>query len=264
MNKLKNVYPLHYTSFKLIKNCFSYFFILFPIICFSQNNITISGYVDEAESGEKLIGATIYDLKSGKGTITNDYGFYSLTIPKDSIKIRVSYIGYVTQIFEDYPVSDVSQNFSLSDQMLQEVEILSSKEELVHQKSEMSTVDLSMDKVRALPALLGENDIMKTIQLLPGVQTGSEGTSGLYVRGGGPDQNLILLDGVPVYNASHLFGFFSVFNSDAINSTKLVKGGFPARYGGRLSSVIDIKMKEGNMKKFHGQGSIGLIASKYL
>ena len=236
--------------------------IILPFFIHSQNNITISGYVDESESGEKLIGATIYDLKSGKGTISNDYGFFSLTLPKDSVKIRVSYIGYITQIFEDYPISDVNQNFSLNDQMLKEVEILSSKEELVHQKSEMSTVDLSMDKVRALPALLGENDIMKTIQLLPGVQTGSEGTSGLYVRGGGPDQNLILLDGVPVYNASHLFGFFSVFNSDAINSTKLVKGGFPARYGGRLSSVIDIKMKEGNLKKFHGQGSIGLIASK--
>jgi len=236
--------------------------LILPFFIYSQNNITISGYVDESESGEKLIGATIYDLKSGKGTISNDYGFFSLTIPKDSVKIRVSYIGYITQIFEDYPISDINQNFSLNDRMLEEVEILSSKEELVHQKSEMSTVDLSMDKVRALPALLGENDIMKTIQLLPGVQTGSEGTSGLYVRGGGPDQNLILLDGVPVYNASHLFGFFSVFNSDAINSTKLVKGGFPARYGGRLSSVIDIKMKEGNLKKFHGQGSIGLIASK--
>ena len=245
-----------------MRNCLYYIFLLIPIFSFSQNNITISGYVDEEESGEKLIGATIYDLKSGKGTITNDYGFFSLTLPIDSVKIRVSYIGYVTQIFEDNPKTDMNQNFSLSDQMLQEVEILSTKEELVHQKSEMSTVDLSMDKVRALPALLGENDVMKTIQLLPGVQTGSEGTSGLYVRGGGPDQNLILLDGVPVYNASHLFGFFSVFNSDAINSTKLVKGGFPARYGGRLSSVIDIKMKEGNMKKFHGQGSIGLIASK--
>ena len=245
-----------------MRNCLLYIILLGPIFSFSQNNITISGYVDEAESGEKLIGATIYDIKSGKGTITNDYGFFSLTLPKDSLKIRVSYIGYVTQIFEDDPKIDLIQNFSLSDQMLQEVEILSTKEELVHQKSEMSTVDLSMDKVRALPALLGENDVMKTIQLLPGVQTGSEGTSGLYVRGGGPDQNLILLDGVPVYNASHLFGFFSVFNSDAINSTKLVKGGFPARYGGRLSSVIDIKMKEGNMKKFHGQGSIGLIASK--
>ena len=117
----------------------SYFFLLFPIFCISQNNITISGYVDEAESGEKLIGATIYDLKSGKGTITNDYGFFSLTLPKDSVKIRVSYIGYVTKVFEDYPMLDITQNFSLSDQMLQEVEILSSKEELVHQKSEMST-----------------------------------------------------------------------------------------------------------------------------
>ncbi len=237
-------------------------FVFLPIIFYSQKNVTISGYIDEAESGEKLIGCTVYDLKSGKGTVTNDYGWYSLTIPVDSIKIRVSYIGYGTQIYEDYLSFDIVKNFSLSDRMLEEVEILSTKEEQVHQKTAMSTIDLSMEKVKALPALLGENDIMKTIQLLPGVQTGSEGTSGLYVRGGGPDQNLILLDGVPVYNASHLFGFFSVFNSDAINSTKLVKGGFPARYGGRLSSVIDIKMKEGNMKKFHGQGSIGLISSK--
>ena len=200
------------------------------IIPFSSNCILfskechISGYIDEAESGEKLIGCTVYDLKSGKGTVTNDYGWYSLTIPVDSIKIRASYIGYGTQIFEDYLSFDIVKNFSLSDRMLEEVEILSTKEEQVHQKTAMSTIDLSM-KVKAL-ALLGENDIMKTIQLLPGVQTGSEGTSGLYVRGGGPDQNLILLDGVPVYNASHLFGFFSVFNSDAINSTKLVKGGF--------------------------------------
>ena len=120
----------------------------------------------------------------------------------------MSYIGYVTQIYEDLPSYDIKKNFSLSDLMLKEVEILSTKEEQVHQKTAMSTIDLSMEKVKALPALLGENDIMKTIQLLPGVQTGSEGTSGLYVRGGGPDQNLILLDGVPVYNASHLFGFF--------------------------------------------------------
>ena len=135
--------------------------------------------------------------------------------------------------------------------MLEEVEIIGNQEQ-VHQRTEMSTIDLSMSKVKTLPALLGENDIMKTIQLLPGVQSGSEGSSGVYVRGGGPDQNLILLDGVPVYNASHLFGFFSVFNADAIQSTKLIKGGFPARYGGRLSSVIDIKMKEGNMKKWNG------------
>ena len=236
--------------------------LFFPLFIFSQKTVTISGYIDESETGEKLLGGTIYDLNSGKGTITNDYGFYSLTLPIDSVRIRVSYIGFTTQVFKDYLENDIQINFSLKNQMLNEVEILSSKEEFIHQKSEMSSIDLSMDKVKNLPAFFGENDIMKTIQLLPGVQTGSEGTSGIYVRGGGPDQNLILLDGVPVYNASHLFGFFSVFNSDAINSTKLVKGGFPARYGGRLSSVIDIKMKEGNMKKFHGQGSIGLIASK--
>jgi hypothetical protein len=239
-----------------------YLFYLLPLFCFSQETITISGYMEEKETGEKLIGATIYDLKSQKGTITNDYGFFSLTIPKDSIHLKVSYIGFKPQFYLGSPKSDITFNFKMESIMLDEVEILSDKDEQVHLKTEMSTIDLSMQKVKTLPALLGENDIMKTIQLLPGVQSGSEGTSGIYVRGGGPDQNLILLDGVPVYNASHLFGFFSVFNADAINSTKLVKGGFPARYGGRLSSVIDIKMKEGNMKEFHGEGSIGLISSK--
>ena len=126
----------------------------------------------------------------------------------------------------------------------------------------MSTIDVPIDQIKALPALLGEVDVLKVLQLLPGVQSGSEGSSGLYVRGGGPDQNLILLDGVPVYNASHLFGFFSVFNADAINHVELIKGGFPARYGGRLSSVIDISMKEGNSKAFHGEGSVGLVASR--
>jgi hypothetical protein len=236
--------------------------LFIPILINAQKTITISGYVQEFETGEKLVGASIYDFKSKKGTASNDYGFYSLSIPIDSVKLRVSFIGFENQIYELNPTEDVSLNISLTSQMLEEVEILSNKEEQVHLKAEMSTIDLSMDKVKALPALFGEKDIMKTIQLLPGVQTGSEGTSGLYVRGGGPDQNLILLDGVPVYNASHLFGFFSVFNADAIHSTKLIKGGFPARYGGRLSSVIDIKMKEGNMKKFHGEGAIGLISSK--
>jgi len=239
-----------------------YLFYLLPLFCFSQETITISGYMEEEETGEKLIGATIYDLKSQKGTITNDYGFFSLTIPKDSIHLKVSYIGFKPQFYLGSPKSDITFNFKMESIMLDEVEILSDKDEQVHLKTEMSTIDLSMQKVKTLPALLGENDIMKTIQLLPGVQSGSEGTSGIYVRGGGPDQNLILLDGVPVYNASHLFGFFSVFNADAIHSTKLIKGGFPARYGGRLSSVIDIKMKEGNMKEFHGEGSIGLISSK--
>src|SRR5687768_8758819 len=126
----------------------------------------------------------------------------------------------------------------------------------------MGTIDVPIEQIKALPALLGEVDVFKVLQLLPGVQSGTEGSSGLYVRGGGPDQNLILLDGVPVYNASHLFGFVSVFNADAINHVELVKGGFPARYGGRLSSVIDIRMKEGNSKKVQGEGSVGLVASR--
>ncbi len=233
-----------------------------PSIFLSQEKITISGYIEEELTGEKLIGGTVYDLNSQKGTITNDYGFYSLTLAKDSVKLRISFSGFETQIISEFYQNDISLNFKLKDVLLNEVEIIGNNEEQVHLRSEMSTIDLSMSKVKTLPALLGENDIMKTIQLLPGVQSGSEGTSGVYVRGGGPDQNLILLDGVPVYNASHLFGFFSVFNADAIHSTKLIKGGFPARYGGRLSSVIDIKMKEGNMKELHGEGSIGLISSK--
>ena len=237
-------------------------FLLLPLISFGQEIVTISGYIEDAENGEKLLGGTVFDLRSKKGAATNDYGFYSLTLPKDSVHLRISYTGFDTQYFKGLPTGDMQLTFKMEFNMLDEVEIIGNKEEQVHLKSEMSTIDISMEKVKTLPVLLGEKDIMKTIQLMPGVQTGSEGTSGLYVRGGGPDQNLILLDGVPVYNASHLFGFFSVFNADAINSVKLIKGGFPARYGGRLSSVIDIKMKEGNMKEFHGEGSVGLISSK--
>src|SRR5690554_5701221 len=145
---------------------------------------------------------------------------------------------------------------------LEGVEIRATQERDILERTQMSSVDISMDKVRDLPVLFGERDVLKTIQLLPGVQSGSEGSSGMYVRGGGPDQNLILIDGVPIYNATHLFGFFSVFNTDAINSVKLIKGGFPAEYGGRLSSVVDIRMKEGNTKEIHGEGGIGLIASR--
>jgi hypothetical protein len=228
-----------------------------------QTSFTISGYITEAKTGESLIGASVFDLKSGKGTIANNYGFYSLTLPADSVRLRFSYVGYQTLVVPlllkasqklDIKITGVTE--------LQGVEIIAETSEKNFEKSQMSTMDLSMDKVRALPVLLGERDILKTIQLLPGVQSGTEGSAGLYVRGGGPDQNLILLDGVPVYNANHLFGFFSVFNTDAINSVKLIKGGFPAEYGGRLSSVIDIHMKEGNNQKFHGEGGIGLIASR--
>jgi hypothetical protein len=239
--------------------------VVFVVVCTNRGfgqNVTISGYIEDASTGEKLIGAAVFELNSGKGSVTNIYGFYSLTLPQaDSAMLRISYTGYTTQIKAIALRSSQSINFDMAEVTeLKTVEVLGKM--AIEENTQMSSHDLSMEKVKSLPALLGERDVLKTIQLLPGVQGGTEGSSGMYVRGGGPDQNLILLDGVPVYNASHLFGFFSVFNADAINSVTLIKGGFPARYGGRLSSVLDIRMKEGNMKEFGGEGSVGIIASK--
>ena len=244
--------------------CLTSLFLLITICSEAQSrSFTISGTITDQASGEALIGATIYDYISGKGTTANNYGFYSLTLPADSVKLRFSYVGFqnISEVFllKADRVIDIEMS-GLTE--LKGVEITATQDNDLIEKSQMSTIDVSMDKVRDLPVLMGERDVMKTIQLLPGVQSGSEGSSGIYVRGGGPDQNLILIDGVPVYNASHLFGFFSVFNTDAINSVKLIKGGFPAEYGGRLSSVIDIRMKEGNTKKIHGEGGIGLVASR--
>lgn len=232
------------------------------VLGFSQNR-TISGYLSDKSSGEKLIGATILESNLKKGTTSNLYGFYSITLPQGELEIRFSYVGYKTIIKRIKLDSNSKLDIELEpNTTLKEFDVVASESEEVQENSQMSKIDISMEKVKSLPVFMGEQDLLKTIQLLPGVQSGGEGTSGLYVRGGGPDQNLILLDGVPVYNASHLFGFFSVFNADAINSVELIKGGFPARYGGRLSSVIDIRMKEGNSKKFQGEGSIGLISSK--
>ncbi len=229
-----------------------------------SQQVTVSGFLSDNKSGEKLIGATVLDEQSGKGTSTNVYGYYSLTLPKGKVKLRFSYTGFQTIYKELELEEDTKLNIGVEESIeLKEFKVIGTESEKIQEKTQMSTIDVSMEKVKSLPVLLGETDVMKTIQLLPGVQSGSEGSSGLYVRGGGPDQNLILLDGVPVYNASHLFGFFSVFNADAINSVQLIKGGFPSRYGGRLSSVIDIRMKEGNMKEFHGEGSIGVISSKF-
>lgn len=224
--------------------------------------VTISGYVTEKKSGERLIGATVYIPEKNAGTVTNTYGFYSITVSADSITLVTSYVGYATFKKHLHPKEDVSVNVEMElTKELAEV-VVTAEKDAVHERTQMSTIDIPIETIKSLPAFLGEVDIMKAIQLLPGIQSGNEGSSGLYVRGGGPDQNLILLDGVPVYNASHLFGFFSVFNADAIRSVEVVKGGFPARYGGRLSSVIDINMKEGNKNKIHGEGGIGLIASR--
>lgn len=222
---------------------------------------TLSGYIRDAETGENLIGATIYDPATLKGTASNAFGFYSLTLPAANVTLKISFVGYQQLETEVDFAKDQRLDFSLNPGSTLD-EVIVTAEESIEQSPQMSTMDVPIDQIKAMPVLMGEADVLKSLQLLPGIQGGTEGSSGIYVRGGGADQNLILLDGVPVYNVSHLFGFFSVFNADAINKVTVVKGGFPARYGGRLSSVIDISMKEGNNQKFSGEGSIGLISSK--
>jgi len=239
------------------------FSLLSPFYGWTQP-FTISGYVTDKETGEKLIAASVFDKQSMQGTTTNNYGFFSLTLSNDSIDFFVSYVGY--QTFEKKLVlsGSISMNIALNPTIeLQAVNVSAEKVEDIQQTTQMSTISVPVKQITKIPALLGEVDVLKAIQLLPGVQSGTEGASGLYVRGGGPDQNLVLLDGTPVYNVSHLFGFFSVFNANAIKNVTLIKGGFPARYGGRLSSVLEINMKEGNLREYKGEATIGLIASKF-
>ena len=224
---------------------------------------TISGYIFDKESGEALIGSSIIDKFTQLGTSSNQYGFYSLTLPLDSVFLMVSYVGYQPQSIKISIKENTTQNIALSPSIdLQVVEVVSSASRKIQEETQMSRIDVPVDQIKMMPALLGEVDVLKSMQLLPGVQSGGEGQNGLYVRGGSPDQNLVLLDGVPIYNVSHLLGLFSVFNADAIKNVSLTKGGFPARFGGRLSSILEINMKEGNMKEFHGEGSLGLISSK--
>src|SRR5512133_59909 len=226
---------------------------------------TVSGYVTDAKSGERMIAATVYEKASFTGTTSNNYGFYSLPLPVGKAVIVVSYVGYDPIDITVNLTRDTVMNFSLEMSAL-EIDAVtvtsSSGRQSKVESSQMSMIDIPIEKFIKIPVILGEADVLKVMQLLPGVKGGTEGTSGIYVRGGGPDQNLFLLDGVPVYNASHLLGFLSVFNPDAAKSVQLYKGGFPARYGERLSSVVDIHMKEGNEKEIHGNFSIGLIASK--
>lgn len=229
----------------------------------SQTKHTISGYVTEKGSGEHLPGVNIYIPEIKKGTVTNNYGFYSITLAADSVNLIYSFVGFKSERRKFYLDADKVLNIALDVDILEEVEITAEQSEKISDKTQMSTIDLPIEQIKQIPALLGEKDVIKVIQLLPGVQKGSEGNAGIYVRGGGPDQNLIILDEAPVYNANHLFGFFSVFNGDALKSVELVKGGFPARYGGRLSSVIDLQMKDGNKQKFKGEAGIGLISSRF-
>ncbi len=231
---------------------------------FAQEKFTVSGYVRDAKNGESLFGANVYDAKTLKGTTTNQYGFFSITLPSDSIYLTVSYVGFGQKQKLLLLNQNLTETFELtSNSELKEVEIVAVKGGKIEERTQMSTINLSAREIKALPRFFGEVDVLRSLQLLPGIQSGNEGSTGIYVRGGSPDQNLILLDGVPVYNASHLFGFFSTFNADAINNVNVMKGGFPARYGGRLSSVIEVNMKEGNMNETHGKVGVGLIASNF-
>lgn len=242
------------------------FIIHLCLIALSGNaqKYTISGYIEDGGTGEKIFMANVYNGLKMQGTTSNSYGFYSLSLSGGQVKLVCSYVGYKAFELPLQLHKDTVINIHLSQNMqLQEVVVKGGVSYNRLRSSQMSINEISIKTIKDLPAFLGEVDPIKIIQLLPGVQKGSEGSSGLYVRGGSPDQNLILLDGVPVYNVNHLFGFFSVFNTDALNTITLIKGGFPARFGGRLSSVLDIRMKEGNMKKIVGEGSIGLVASRF-
>lgn len=234
------------------------------ISAFAQDKATLSGYVKDAETGEALIGATVYLPDAGKGAYTNAYGFYSLTLPAGTYQVNFQYLGYQTLKEEIALDKSIRKDIelALNANSLDEVIISGQAADNNVQAAEMGVTRLSISEIKKVPVLFGETDVLKTLQLLPGVKPAGEGSSGFFVRGGGTDQNLILLDEAPVYNPSHLLGFFSVFNGDAINSTKLYKGNMPAEYGGRLSSALDIQMKDGNKKDYGLSGGIGLISSR--
>ncbi|MEP6617082.1 MAG: carboxypeptidase-like regulatory domain-containing protein [Ginsengibacter sp.] len=241
-----------------------FLFLFIPFISVAQDKFTISGYVKDSLNGETLIGSTISVAGEQKGVISNAYGFYSLTLVEGSYVFVCSNTGYQTKIVTlklDHPTPF---NFEVAPRITSSEAIMISgrRRDQNTKSAQMGKIDLTIEQIKSVPAFLGEVDILKTIQLLPGVRNAGEGSAGLYVRGGGPDQNLIMLDDAVVYNTGHLFGFFSIFNSDAIKSTTLIKGGMPAQYGGRLSSVLDISMKEGNDKTLQFDGGIGLIASR--
>ena len=253
---------IHRTNF--IKALFTGLLLLMIVNVASAQDFTLSGYLRDAETGEELLFASVYVEGSSKGTTTNLYGFYSLTLPKGSYQINYSYLGYETKVLTLNFSGNITQDVELepSSNQLEEVVVTNKNEDDNVTSSEVSVLSLDIKEIKKIPVIFGEQDVVKTIQLLPGVSANSEGGSGFFVRGGNADQNLILLDEAPVYNASHLLGFFSVFNSDALKDVKLYKGGIPAQYGGRASSVMDVRMRNGNMKEWDISGGLGLISSR--
>lgn len=236
-----------------------------PISKGSHAAFTVSGYIKDADNGEGLIGVSVYVKETGSGAVTNSYGFYAVTLPSGTYNLVISYLGYTKQT---KTVQLADQNVHLDIELkqegkeLQEVVVSTNRESDNVKNIEMSVNRIDVKTLKRIPALLGEVDVVRSIQLLPGVSTVGEGATGFNVRGGSIDQNLVLLDEAPVYNSSHLFGFFSVFNPDAVKDVKLIKGGIPANYGGRIASILDVRLKEGNAKKPEVNGGIGLIFSR--
>jgi hypothetical protein len=247
----------------MMKKILFFYLLIWATGVQAQNKFSITGYIKDSLSSENMIGATIGFNGQQKGVSSNGYGFYSITLPEGQYLITVSYVGYMSK----FAVVDLNRNINLNflinprTSTNEEVVVYAKKKDVNITSAQMGKIDLSMSQIKSLPVLFGEVDIMKTLQLLPGVSNAGEGNTGLYVRGGGPDQNLIMLDDAIVYNTGHLFGFFSIFNADAIKHYP-DRGGMPAQYGGRLSSVLDISMKEGNMNKYEVDGGIGLLASR--
>ena len=251
----------------------SLFFLIFlPLLLtgsnyrapFLQKKFTVSGYVTNKENGEMLVGVTIVDKSLKNGTSTNGYGFYSLTIPAGDFDLQFSYIGYETLRQNGNIDKDITMNIAIKEveTTLGEVIVEGKRTDENVRATEMSIVKLDIKTIKTIPSLLGEIDLIKVIQLLPGVQSTSEGSSGFSVRGGSADQNLIILDEATIYNASHLMGFFSVFNNDAVKNVTLYKGDIPAAYGGRLSSLLEVQMKDGNSKRLSVSSSIGTVSAK--
>jgi hypothetical protein len=236
---------------------------LLPLVAFAKNP-TVSGYVTDAKTGERLIGATVVDLLSGAGTVTNVHGFYSLSLPYGEIRLQAGYVGYEHSTVPPFVLQkDTLVELQItSSNMLGEVVVEGQQSISGVHSVQMSAVEVPVTQIKAIPAIGGEVDVLKAIQLLPGVQSGSEGSAGMYVRGGGPDENLIMLDGVPLYSVNHMLGFFSVFNADAVKNVTLYEGNFPARYGGRLSSIIDVRQKDGDAYGYHGNLTVGLVSTK--
>ncbi|MDE3252730.1 MAG: TonB-dependent receptor, partial [Bacteroidota bacterium] len=254
-----------WVPFLLKRSLWLLLFGIFTCGLSAQNKVTLDGFIRDSLTGESLIGANLSLPVLSKGVLSNQYGFYSLTLPKGEYQLLCTYIGYQPKLINLSLSGNIEKNILLvpNTELINNVTVTSSRKKENNVKTaQMGKFELSVNTAKSLPAFLGEVDILKTLQLLPGVRNAGEGNAGFYVRGGGPDQNLILLDDAVVYNTGHLFGFFSIFNADAIKNVTLIKGGMPAEYGGRLSSVVDISMKEGDQYKTQIDAGIGLIASR--